>query len=472
MNSSRARSALLFSVLLGCVQGPAAEGDAGTSIADAAHVDAPATDRDAAAPPPGCPALDGSSPNHVVLGRASSGPAVIDADTTWTAENTYFVIGSVDVMGATLTIEAGTQVCLDAGTMTPPSIDFRPAGASGAARLVVRGTVDAPVVFQPATADSAWNAINFSHDSSASLAHLVLLGGGSGGAGVLRVPDGFAEPLDATGLRIDGARGMGMSLRSEAGLAAGATIRIDSLAASSFESPAIEVSLLGAATLTPSNLVIGAAVPAELRWILLTDNVVDRSLTLRGDLGVPFVVTGDLDIARDTPSDSIPTLTLEAGAELRFEAGRLRVGSSSGIDSDGGNLVANGTPSSPVRFASRTTSPAAGDWVGIEIHPNSIEPGGTILRNVVVADAGQDLGNGILYCELAATPLQAAIRLRYTGGEPSYEGPTLEGVRIERSLGDGLAFTCSATTCLSTDYADALTGTDVAGELLRDRSCS
>lgn len=434
--------------------------------------DAIAPEDDAATPGAACPALDASDPRQVVLGRASSGPAVIDVDTTWTPDHTYFVVGSLDVRGATLTIEAGTRVCLDGGGSTPPSIAFRPADASGPAALVVLGTEAAPVVLAPATSDSSWNAIDFSRDSSAHLEHLVLLGGGSGGAGVLRVPEGFAEPLDATDVRIDGARGTGLSLRSDAGLAGDATITIAALVEPSFAAPAVDASIAAAATLSPSRLVVGSGVPDAMRWIALAGNVVDRSVTLRGDLGMPYVVSGDLDVARDTSSDPIPTLTLEAGAVMLFEAGRLRVGSASGIDADGGNLVANGTATSPVRFASRTATPAAGDWVGIEFAPGSFETDVTALRHVVVADAGGDLGGGVLYCGLAGTPLQAAIRLRYSGGEASYEGPVLEGVRIERSAGDGLAFTCSASTCLATDYSGAITGTDVAGELLRPRSCS
>jgi hypothetical protein len=463
----RERLALTLALMVGCT--PETTETDGGPRADAPAADAP-PGSDAPAPTGDCPTLDTSNPSHVVLGRASSGPALIDADTTWTSDNVYFVIGSLDIMASTLTIEAGTRVCLDAGTGVPPSLDFRPASGGVSSGLVVEGTASAPVVFAPATPESSWNQINFSTDASASLAHLVLIGGGSGGSGVLRIPADFPEPLDAT-VRIVGASGMGVALEGDLGLAAGSSITIESLLPGSFAAPAVSASLAAASTLRPDNLVIGADVPAAMRWLRLTDGVVDASVTLRGDLGLAYVVIGDLEVARATSADPIPTLTLQAGVELRFEGGRLRVGSSSGLESDGGNLVAAGTATNPVRFVSASDTPAAGDWVGIEIFPESFEPSVTALRHVVIADAGQDLGGGVLYCGMAATPIQGAIRLPYGGGLTTYEGPALEGVVSERSAGDGVAFTCLPTRCLGTDYTGAITGNDIAGELLRARGC-
>jgi hypothetical protein len=49
-----------------------------------------------------------------------------------------------------------------------------------------------------------------------------------------------------------------------------------------------------------------------------------------------------------------------------------------------------------------------------------------------VADARQALGGGIRCCALAA-PLQAAVGLRASRSETTYEEPTLEAARIERS---------------------------------------
>lgn len=418
-----------------------------------------------------CPAFDSGNASHVAVGRTSTGPAVLQEDTTWTADNTYFVMGTLEVQGSTLTIQAGTHVCLDEGGGSPPSLDIRPADGAGPAGLVVQGTEGNPVVFAPATPASSWNTIVLSPDSAASFDHVVIMGGGAGGAGVLIVPAGFAGPLHATDVVIDGATGMALSLGHEGGLATDASIEITRLLEGATANPVVQASFHSAATLTPANFVVGQDVPESFRWIRLTDNVVSTSVTLPGDLGMPYVLSGDLEVARDSSNDPIPTLTLEAGVELRFEEGELRVGSTSGLDSDGANIVAEGTQANPVRFTSASDAPAAGDWAGIVIYPGSFEPGVTALRHVIISYAGGGFTGGVLYCGFETTPLQAGLRLTYSGGDATYDGPTLEAVEIDSSAGDGLAFTCLQTRCLATDYSAEVSGMDIAGELLRPNTC-
>lgn len=435
--------------------------DAGSSSDDAASMsdDASASDL--------CPTYDESDPSQVTLGRASSGPAVLDADTTWTADHTYFVIGSLDVQGIALTIEPGTHVCLDAGSGAPPTIDFR-AGSS----LDARGTAAAPIVFAPATPDSDWNSMTFSAMDTAVLEHVRLIGGGAGGAGVLRIEDGFADPFEARDVHVEDVHGLGISLRADVGLASDASVFVDSQR-SGLPGPAIESTLLAAGTLRASTLHLAASLPADARRVQLTDDLIETDLTLHADVGVPFVTAGDVAIVRVDASAPVPTLTLEAGVRLLFAPdGELRVGDASGLADAGGNLVAVGTASAPVELGSAASTPAAGDWGGVLFYADAFDPAVTRIDHVTVSDAGETLGgNDILHCSTLPTPVPGAIRIRASASLP-YEGPSLDAVSIVRSAGDGVAFTCLPTRCLTTDYTGHVSGTDVAGMLLRSRTCT
>lgn len=87
--------------------------------------------------------LGGDTGNDAAVGEDITVDANIVGDTTWTANNRYFLSTLVYVTGGTLTIEAGTQIY----------------GANGSALVVARdgmidavGTADAPIVF---TSDKA-----------------------------------------------------------------------------------------------------------------------------------------------------------------------------------------------------------------------------------------------------------------------------------------------------------------------------
>lgn len=478
VTSSRAGTLclLFFAACLGCTPGSDPGNDAGsgsddaTSGADAPGADAPGADAPAITPDASvsglCPTYDPSSASQVTLGRASSGPAVIDADTTWTADHTYFVIGSLDIQGVALTIEAGTHVCLDAGAGAPPTLDFR-AGST----LVANGTAAAPIVFAPATPDSTWSSLTLAAMDDATLDHVRLIGGGAGGSGVLRIESGYASPFVAHDVHVESVSGIGISLRADVGLDPGTSLYVDSQSASA-PGPAIESTLLAAGTLDASTLHLAASLPASARRVQLTDNVLETSVTLGADLAVPFVTAGDVQVLRADASSPIPTLTLEAGVTLLFTSGSLlQIGSSSGLDADGGNLVALGRADAPITFASAESTPAAGDWGGIEIFADAFEPTVTRLEHVVVSDAGGDsMGSDILHCSTLPDPITAAIRIHASASLP-YEGPAIDAAELTRSAGDGLAFTCLPTRCLTTDYSGHVSGTGLAGVLLRDRGC-
>lgn len=97
----------------------------------------------------------------------------------------------------------------------------------------------------------------------------------------------------------------------------------------------------------------------------------------------PYIVTCDVVVQNDA------TLAVEAGVEVRFEAGtKLWIGSA-GLG--GGALIADGL-ASPILFTSNAAGPSPGDWKGIEFLATAVDAtfagdtyvSGSILRNVTV----------------------------------------------------------------------------------------
>lgn len=93
--------------------------------------------------------------------------------------------------------------------------------------------------------------------------------------------------------------------------------------------------------------------------ILLRHGEVHTSQTWANH-GIPYVAAANVNVE----GAGAPTLTLAPGVELRFEASRwLNVGYNTVRGA--GNLVANGTATSPVKFTANSATPSAGFWAGI-----------------------------------------------------------------------------------------------------------
>lgn len=78
---------------------------------------------------------------------------------------------------------------------------------------------------------------------------------------------------------------------------------------------------------------------------------------------IPYALTSSLYIQGTDGADSITTLTIEPGAEVRLGTSYyLYVGASSG---DPGALAAQGTATAPIRFTANSLTPTAGFWSSI-----------------------------------------------------------------------------------------------------------
>ncbi len=101
-----------------------------------------------------------------------------------------------------------------------------------------------------------------------------------------------------------------------------------------------------------------------------------------------------------------PTLTIEPGVEVRFNANRLLEVT--------GTLVARGTAETPILFTSNVASPAPGDWGGIQFLDTSTDAAydgddeyvsGSILEHVIVEYAGRASRPGVVAARSAAPAL-------------------------------------------------------------------
>ncbi len=110
---------------------------------------------------------------------------------------------------------------------------------------------------------------------------------------------------------------------------------------------------------------------------VLTSGKLYRSLTWP-NLGLPYVIEGALDISHWRH----PTLTLEPGTELRFNAdSEITIGKNA---SDQGALVARGTAAAPILFVPNTASPVRQYWKGLHLWWSA----GSAFEHVLVSYAG------------------------------------------------------------------------------------
>lgn len=113
----------------------------------------------------------------------------------------------------------------------------------------------------------------------------------------------------------------------------------------------------------------------------------------------PWLLSADLIIEGTDGPDGVTTLTLEPGAELRFNGNRgLLIGSASGSGNEGA-LIADGNtgPGAPAQIllTSSNGTPSPGAWAGITLRNKA--HGSTLLRNVRIdyaAPAGS--GRGVI----------------------------------------------------------------------------
>jgi hypothetical protein len=127
---------------------------------------------------------------------------------------------------------------------------------------------------------------------------------------------------------------------------------------------------------------------------------------------MPYHIQGNLTVKGSDGADGITTLTLAAGAELRFKLyANFYIGAGGGTP---GALVAEGTADDPIVFTSNKATPAAGDWYGLTFY-NTTDDATTRLVHCVIKYAGRGTSGRAVYANNASPKLDYCM-LRYSQG--------------------------------------------------------
>ncbi len=146
------------------------------------------------------------------------------------------------------------------------------------------------------------------------------------------------------------------------------------------------------------------------RGIRMDGGTVNLQSTWHANEGLPYVVTGDVTVCKDSSTPAI--LTIEAGTIVKFEGySWLKIGYGYNL----GTLKVNGTADAPVLFTSASGVPAPGDWRGISFLDRTVDAD-TMLDHCVVEFAGQDINGAILCDNASPTIANTTVRASSSAG--------------------------------------------------------
>ena len=257
----------------------------------------------------------------------------------------YWMNGDLYIGGdstPTLTIEAGAEI-----RFSSRGLYIAEGGV-----LAATGTEGDPVVFtsnHSAPSPGDWTGIHFLDGSSGTLQYAHMKYATTG----VQIHASDASVLDTT---IEYSSSYGVKLERGTPLGGDLPTRFEGNSITAGNSYSVYAAVDRATLLDGSNSFTGNG---SDQVFLLTNahnsltEPLSQDLTLQA-LNVPYWMNGDLYIG----GDSTPTLTIEAGAEIRFSSRGLYI-------AEGGVLAATGTEGDPVVFTSNHSAPSPGDWTGI-----------------------------------------------------------------------------------------------------------
>ncbi|MBL9103447.1 MAG: hypothetical protein JNL82_21050 [Myxococcales bacterium] len=262
--------------------------------------------------------------------------------------------------GGSLTLEAGASLAFKDGVGLT-------VGFNEPAKLIIKGTAEAPVVFTSGgdRAAGVWRGVTLHAKASrSSVEGLVIEYAGAGDEAALRVEAG---EVTVTGTAIR---------ESKTGLVVGETGGFLAFSGNEFkkigrpaaiEAPPQALGGLGGGNRFDGGafvLVLGGTVKKSARW---------------APIGAPLVISEAVGV--DGDGGQRTTLELAAGLELKFaEPGGLTVGYY-----DNAALVVKGTADAPVTFTAQDRR-EAGAWSGVKIHGS----GEATVERAVFEFAGRD----------------------------------------------------------------------------------
>lgn len=340
-------------------------------------------------------------------GEGTEHQGLVAADETWTAAGSpHVVVGNVSIRGATVTVERCAVVRVRKGYV----VDIGQTIGGPPAAIVARGAT-----FERAVAEEPWGSLRALPTGRIDLEGVTLTGAGDPdtavnlGGTLVVVADtetGTTDLLRTVDVTIAGSGGFGVNLQGGA----------------AFTADSARLTITGSGALPD-----GTAVPSRTPFYVTgasfssipdgtyTGNDVDEVMVavasnITGDAtfharGIPYHLSDGFAMAPPTTADvgGLSTLTIEAGVELRFDAGPDADAMTLGVSSGGTpdlirpvRVVARGTAAAPIVLTSRAATPAAGDWAGIEWRGGP--PDGNVMQHVTIAYAGGDSGSSGFGC--------------------------------------------------------------------------
>lgn len=433
-----------------------------------------------------CPESNPFSPKNPNSVRVDD--TVLKEDTTWTADKVYLVGDDFKIEGHTLTVEAGTTICLYQRGKIYVGQGIDPG------EIHLNGTAEKPIVItappsasDPTKPDVFHRGIQFDTYQGSTLSHVNIWYGGPGGGSASwafeltntahGTPDA-KKPLLVDHLVVGAVQSKGIRVGTELGIADGSAIQFTGFVTPESNGPALdataEIEIMGSKAFAKAFTWAGASIPDAAKHVKLhiasSEGKVTASTELV-DFGLPYLWKNHLIMqvagAQDDPVG--PTLTIGEGVTLKMD-GVLIVGGTSGTAN--GNLVVAGTAAKPVVFTSTAEAPSSGDWEGFYFVGSHYDPAKSRIEHAQILYAGVDPTNGQQinqHVGRCGKNFVGAVMIAGTGGVP-YDGPPISNTKIAHSKSDGIVSDANDSGgYLKTSYAKPdVTFEDIAGKTLDD----
>jgi hypothetical protein len=345
----------------------------------------------------------------------------ISADTTWTLDSSpYIVTSNLYIYGTsgddgvtTLTIEAGVEIRFNGDYIFSICSGYASPGA-----LIAQGTTDDPIVFtsnQATPAAGDWNRIefmNYTSDSMTIMENCIVEYGGSSGLGSVYIYYSSPTIRDCI-VRNSGTQG---GYVNSGGPTIDGSTFVDNTGNDIYWAGTTRGNITGNA-IEDSVYFSAAQASPSLDGTNVFDNAESGSYIGVGGGRIstdgtwcnaaPYRIDGTVYVYGTSGSDSVTALTIEPGAEIRFN-GDYIFSVCSNYASPGA-LIAQGTTDDPIVFTSNQATPAAGDWNRIEFM-NYTSDSMTIMENCIVEYGGSSTYGSVYMYYSSPTFMDCIVR--------------------------------------------------------------
>ncbi|MEP7051726.1 MAG: hypothetical protein ABJB12_15290 [Pseudomonadota bacterium] len=421
-----------------------------------------------------CPESD---PIHPKLANSVAVQDVtLKSDTHWTSDKVYLIQDDFKVEGHTLTIDAGTVICLTnkAKIYVGEGVDPGEIHINGTAakHVVITGF---PSADDTTKVDAFHGGIKLDTYQDSSISYLdVWYGGPGGGNGAYAFElDDTAQgndkvtPLLVDHVTIGAVQAKGFRVGTPNGVAEGSKITFSGFAPHASGDPAYDVvtelnwyaekSVANALTLYKDNI------PAAVQRARLTTTAPplyinhDTEIT---DFGLPYWYTDGSLIISGPDEGTTATLTIDAGVTVHMGK-QLQVGGK-----HQGDLIIKGTADSPVTLTSAEDTPGPGDWEGIFFQGGNgfYSPTKSKISYLNIEYAGVGgLNIGGVHVASCNHDITGAIQVGspHPGVGETFDGPSITHTNVSRSQTYGIATDLGgAYGSITNNYAASNTFTD------------